>query len=425
MGKNQELEARRLAATPKGQGVGWPIYAQRAKNAEIWDVEGNRYIDFYGGIGVLNTGHLHPKVRAAVAAQLDRFSHTSYQIVPHEIYITAAERINALIPGPGQKKCAFFNSGAEAVENAVKIARCHTGRAGIIAFNSSFHGRTMMTLALTGKVAPYKLGFGPFPGDVYHVPFPNALHKVGVQDSIEAIDRLLHDAIEAKRVAAVIYEPVQGEGGFNPAPAEFVRAMRELCDKHGIVLIHDEVQCGFGRTGKMFASEHYDAYPDIIVMAKSLGGGFIVSGVAGKAEIMDAPDPGGLGGTYVGNPLSLAAVNAVLDVFAEENLCERSRKLGEICKSRLEKLKADVPQLAEVRGPGSMVAMEFLKPGTGEPDPAFVKKARDIAFENKLLVLSCGPHYNVLRLLYPLTIEDKVFDEGLGILENALRKATA
>ncbi|MDR2165853.1 MAG: 4-aminobutyrate--2-oxoglutarate transaminase [Zoogloeaceae bacterium] len=425
MGKNQELEKRRLAATPKGQGAAWPIYVERSKNAEIWDVEGHRYIDFYGGIGVLNVGHLHPKVQAAVAAQLNKVSHTCYQVVPNEHYVTAAERIDALIPGPGPKKCAFFNSGAEAVENAIKIARCHTGRAGIIAFNSSFHGRTMMTLALTGKVAPYKTGFGPFPGEVYHVPFPSALHKVGVQDSLDAIDTLFHDAIEARRVAAIIYEPVQGEGGFNQAPAEFVLAMRELCDKHGIVLIHDEVQCGFGRTGRMFASESYAAYPDLIVMAKSLGGGFIVSGVAGKAEIMDAPDPGGLGGTYVGNPLSLAAVNAVLDVFAEENLCERSRRLGEICRSRLEKLKADVPQLAEVRGPGSMLALEFLKPGTGDPDAAFAKKVQSLAFENKLLLLTCGPHYNVIRLLYPLTIEDEVFDEGLNILENAARAATA
>jgi 4-aminobutyrate aminotransferase len=421
MSTNAELQKRRLAATPKGVGVMCSFYAEKAKNAEVWDVEGNRYIDFAGGIGVLNVGHLHPKVVAAIKGQLDKFSHSCFQIIPAENYIVAAERINKLAPGKTPKKTCFFSTGAEAVENAIKVARHHTGRAAIIAFKGSFHGRTNMTMGLTGKVAPYKIGFGPFPGDIYHVPFPNEIHHISVTDTLDAIKDLFKMTIDPNEVAAILIEPVQGEGGFNTAPAELIRALRKICDDNGIVLIHDEVQCGFCRTGKLFASEYYDVEPDIITMAKSMSGGFPISAVCGKADIMDSPQQGGLGGTYAGNPLGLAAVNAVLDIIEEEKICERSMKLGEKVKARLKKIQKDVPQMRDVRGPGSMVAIEFMKPGTEEPDPDFTKKVQTIALENGLLLLTCGTYYNNIRMLYPLTIEDAVLDEALGILEKALR----
>jgi 4-aminobutyrate aminotransferase len=419
---SKEWEIRRMAATPRGVGTTCPFYAAKAKNAEIWDVEGNRYVDFTGGIGVLNAGHLHPKVQAAIAEQLEKFSHICYMVVPYDLYVRAAERINALVPGRTPKKTAFFSTGAEAVENAVKIARCHTGRPGVIAFQGSFHGRTLLTLALTGKVSPYKTGFGPFPPDIYHVPFPSAVHGVSVHDSVKAIRALFASTIEAERVAAILIEPVQGEGGFHVVPKEFIVALRALCDEYGILLIHDEIQCGFGRTGKLFATEHYGIEPDIITMAKSLGGGFPVSAVTGKAAVMDAPAPGGLGGTYAGHPLGMAAVNAILDVFEEENLCERSRILGEICMRRLKSLENALPGIREVRGLGSMIAVEFMKPGTDEPDSGTAKKIQTLARENGLLLLTCGPHHNIIRLLYPLTIEDALFDQTMTVLENSIRE---
>lgn len=423
MSKNQDLQARRMAATPKGVGVLCDFYADKAKNAEIWDVEGNRYIDFAGGIGVLNMGHMNPKFVNALREQLDRFSHTCFQIIPAENYVTAAERINKLAPGNTPKKTCFFSTGAEAVENAIKIARCYTGRAGLIAFNGSFHGRTNLTMGLTGKVAPYKLGFGPFPADIYHVPYPNSVHGITEEESINAIKSLFKTTIEATRVAAIIIEPVQGEGGFTMASPEFIRSLREICDENGIMLIHDEVQCGFCRTGKVFASEYYDVEPDIITMAKSMSGGFPISAVCGKAEIMDAPAPGGLGGTYAGSGIGLAAVNAILDIIEEDNICERSVALGEKCKARLKAIQKDIPQMRDVRGPGSMVAIEFMKPGTNEPDPDFTKKVQTLALQKKMVILTCGPYYNNIRLLYPLTIEEKLFDEALDILEASLREA--
>ena len=424
MAKNQDLQKRRLDATPKGVGVLCAFYAEKAKNAEIWDVEGKRYIDFAGGIGVLNMGHLHPKVQKAISDQLQKFSHTCYQIVPFELYITVAERLNKLAPGKSPKKTCFFSTGAEAVENSIKIARHYTCRPAIIAFNGSFHGRTMMTMGLTGKVAPYKLGFGPFPPDIYHVPFPNAIHGVSVQDSLDAINDLFKTTIEPNRVAAIIVEPVQGEGGFVVAPVEFLKALRKLCDDNGILLIHDEVQCGFCRTGKLFATDYYEGVePDIITMAKSMSGGFPISAVTGKSEIMDSPAPGGLGGTYAGSALGLAAVNAVLDIIEEEEINALSLKLGEKCRDRLESLKDTVPQIKDVRGLGSMVAIEFMKPGTNEPDPDFTKEVQTNAMENGLLILTCGPYYNNIRLLYPLTIEDSIFDEAMEIFEKALRAA--
>ncbi|EUC15752.1 4-aminobutyrate--2-oxoglutarate transaminase [Paraburkholderia hospita] len=420
--KNAELKSRKDAATPRGVGVMCDFYAARAENAELWDVEGRRYIDFAAGIAVCNTGHRHPKIVEAVRAQLDNFTHTAYQIVPYASYVELAEKINQRAPGDYPKKTAFFTTGAEAVENAIKIARAATGRPGVIAFTGGFHGRTMMGMALTGKVAPYKLNFGPFPGDVFHAPFPNPLHGVTTADSLKAIEFLFKADIDPKRVAAIIFEPVQGEGGFYPAPAEFVRALRKLCNEHGILLIADEVQTGFARTGKLFAMHHYDVVPDLMTMAKSLAGGMPLSGVVGRADVMDAAAPGGLGGTYAGNPLAVASALAVLDIIDEEKLCERAVLLGDKLKARLTALQAEVPQIADVRGPGAMVAVEFCKPGTSDADADFTKRVQTRALERGLLLLVCGVYSNVVRFLFPLTVQDAVFDEALSILEEVLKE---
>jgi 4-aminobutyrate aminotransferase len=419
---NAELQARKDAATPRGVGVMCNFYAERAENAELWDIEGRRFIDFGAGIAVVNTGHRHPKIVAAIREQLDHFTHTAYQIVPYASYVELAEKINARAPGDHPKKTAFFTTGAEAVENAIKIARAATGRPGVIAFTGAFHGRTLMGMALTGKVAPYKIGFGPFPSDVFHAPFPNPLHGVSVADSLRAIEHLFKADIDPKRVAAIIFEPVQGEGGFYAAPTEFVRALRKLCNEHGILLIADEVQTGFARTGKLFAMQHHDVVPDLMTIAKSLAGGMPLSGVVGRAEIMDAAAPGGLGGTYAGNPLAVAAAHAVLDIIDEEQLCERATVLGERLKARLVALRGDVAQIADVRGPGAMVAVEFNKAGTSEPDADFTKRVQARALERGLLLLTCGVYSNVIRFLFPLTIQDAVFEEGLAILEEVLKE---
>ena len=418
---NESLNHRRLQATPRGVGVMCNFFARSARNATLTDVEGNDYIDFAAGIAVLNTGHCHPELVSAVEKQLQQFTHTAYQIVPYESYVSLAEKLNELAPIPGPVKTAFFSTGAEAVENAIKIARAHTGRPGVIAFGGGFHGRTYMTMALTGKVAPYKLGFGPFPGSVYHVPYPSELHGVTTQDSLTAIERLFKADIEAKQVAAIIFEPVQGEGGFNVAPAELVAAIRRLCDTHGIVMIADEVQSGFARTGKLFAMDHYDDRPDIMTMAKSLAGGMPLSGVVGKADIMDAPAPGGLGGTYAGNPLSIAAAHAVLNIIDSEALCERARQLGDRLKSTLEEIKSGCPSLAAVRGVGSMIAAEFFDPTTREPSAAIAQRIQQKALEKGLLLLTCGQYGNVIRFLYPLTIPDAQFSQALGILQEVVR----
>ncbi|TDR31846.1 4-aminobutyrate--2-oxoglutarate transaminase [Hydromonas duriensis] len=420
---NADLQTRKNAATPRGVGVMTDFYAARAENSEIWDVEGRRFIDFGGGIAVINTGHRHPKQVAAIKAQLDSFTHTAYQIVPYEGYVSLAEKINDRTPGMHAKKTAFFTTGAEAVENAIKIARAATKRAGVIAFTGGFHGRTMMGMALTGKVAPYKIGFGPFPSEIYHAPFPVELHGVSVHDSLKAIHNLFKADIEPTRVAAIILEPVQGEGGFYQAPVEFMRELRKICDEHGILLIADEVQTGFGRTGKMFAMEHYDVHADLITFAKSLAGGMPLSGVCGRAEIMDAPAPGGLGGTYAGNALAIASAHAVLDIIDSENLLDRANVLGEKIKARLNEIRKDVPQISDVRGPGAMNAVEFVDPATGLPSPEFTQKVRIAALNKGLLLLSCGTYANVIRFLFPLTIQDNVFDEGMGILESVLRDA--
>ncbi|MFM0377275.1 4-aminobutyrate--2-oxoglutarate transaminase [Paraburkholderia strydomiana] len=423
--KNAELKSRKDAATPRGVGVMCDFYAERAQNAELWDVEGRRFIDFAAGIAVCNTGHRHPKIVAAIRDQLDRFTHTAYQIVPYASYVELAEKLNERAPGDHPKKTAFFTTGAEAVENAIKIARAATGRPGVIAFTGGFHGRTLMGMALTGKVAPYKAGFGPFPSDVFHAPFPNPLHGVSTADSLKAIEFLFKADIDPKRVAAIIFEPVQGEGGFYPAPAEFVRALRKLCNEHGILLIADEVQTGFARTGKLFAMHHYDVVPDLMTVAKSLAGGMPLSGVIGRADVMDAAAPGGLGGTYAGNPLAVAAALAVLDIIDEEKLCERATILGDRVKAKLIALQNEAPQIADVRGPGGMVAVEFCKPGSTEPDADFTKRVQTRALERGLLLLVCGVYSNVVRFLFPLTIEDTVFDEALAILEDVIKDSVA
>ncbi len=394
---NNEFHQRRLSATPRGVGVMCNFFAQSAQNATLTDVEGNEYIDFAAGIAVLNTGHRHPRMVAAVEQQLQQFTHTAYQIVPYESYVSLAEKLNELAPVKGPAKTAFFSTGAEAVENAVKIARAHTGRPGVIAFGGGFHGRTYMTMALTGKVAPYKLGFGPFPGSVYHVPYPSALHGISTADSITALERLFKADIEAKQVAAIIFEPVQGEGGFNVAPKELVAAVRRLCDEHGIVMIADEVQSGFARTGKLFAMDHYVDKPDLMTMAKSLAGGMPLSGVVGNTQIMDAPAPGGLGGTYAGNPLAVAAAHAVLDIIDNEALCERAQFLGERLLATLQEVKGWCPALVEARGVGSMIAAEFFDPATGEPSAAIAQKIQQQALEQGLLLLTCGQYGNVIR----------------------------
>jgi 4-aminobutyrate aminotransferase/(S)-3-amino-2-methylpropionate transaminase len=423
MSKNSELWARREAAIPRGVGVTHPIFTAHAENAELWDVEGKRYIDFAGGIAVLNTGHRHPKVMAAVAEQLTHFTHTCFQVSPYESYIALAERLNALAPINGPAKTIFFTTGAEALENAVKIARAATGRSGIITFAGGYHGRTMMTMAMTGKVLPYKKKFAPMPAEIYHVPFPHAPFGVTVQDSLRAIDMLFRADIEPERTAAIVLEPVQGEGGFLQAPTELLEALRKLCDRHGILLVVDEVQTGFARTGKMFGIEHSGVKPDLMTVAKSLAGGFPLSAVIGRAEIMDAAEPGGLGGTYAGFPVACAAALAVLDVIEEEQLIERANVIGEKMKARLEAIsrRNNTVPIAAIRGPGAMVAFDVVKTrGTDEPDPDMTRKILTKAREGGLILLSCGVYGNAIRLLVPLTASDALLEEGLDVLEHAL-----
>ncbi|MCC7463654.1 MAG: 4-aminobutyrate--2-oxoglutarate transaminase [Gammaproteobacteria bacterium] len=421
MTSNADLQRRRQAAIPRGVAHALGIYAARASNAEIWDVEGRRYIDFAAGIAVLNTGHRHPRVLAALRQQLEAFTHTCFQVTPYETYVALAERLNKLAPGPTPKKTLFFSTGAEAVENALKIARYHTRRSAVIAFDGAFHGRTFATMALTGKVRPYKAGFGPMLPDVFHVPYPIAYHGVSAADSLAALERLFRADLDPERVAALIIEPVQGEGGFYAAPPGFLRTLRALCDQHGMLLIADEIQTGFARTGRLFAIEHAGLEPDLIAVAKSLAGGVPLSGVIGKATVMDAPLPGGLGGTYAGSPLACAAALAVLDVIAEEQLCERAERVGSTLRARLTQLQQRYPAIGEVRGLGAMVAMELVKQGDAhQPDPDLARALVQAAARRGLVILSCGVYANVIRFLAPLTISDAVLAEGLDCLEAAL-----
>jgi len=423
---NAALLARRDAAVPRGVGHAHAIFAARAENAEVFDVEGRRYIDFAGGIAVLNTGHRHPAVIKAVKAQLDLYTHTCFQVLPYEPYVALAERLNALAPGNFAKKTLFLTTGAEAVENAVKIARVATGRPGVIAFGGGYHGRTLLTLGMTGKVAPYKTGFGPFPGDIFHAAFPDAARGVTVDHSIASIEAIFRNDIEAARVAAIIIEPVQGEGGFNIAPPELFQRLRALCDANGILLIADEVQTGAGRTGTWFAVEQMGVAPDLIAVAKSLAGGFPLSAVVGRAEVMDAPPAGGLGGTYAGSPVGCAAALAVLDVFERENLVQRARQVGERLVSALKTMAQRHPGICAVRGLGAMVAFELAKGGNPlQPDADLAKRIVAEAAQRGLILLTCGTWGNVVRILVPLTAADALLDEGLGILADTLNQCGA
>jgi 4-aminobutyrate aminotransferase/(S)-3-amino-2-methylpropionate transaminase len=423
MSLNADIFARREAAVPRGIGHSTPISAQRARNAEVWDVEGKRYIDFAAGIAVLNTGHCHPHVMAAVREQMERFTHTCFQVLLYEPYVRLAERLNKLAPIDGPTKTAFFTTGAEATENAIKMARAATGRSGVIAFTGGFHGRTMMAMSMTGKVLPYKKGFGAGLPEIFHVPFPSPQLDVTVEESLKYLGFLFKADIDPARVAAIIVEPVQGEGGFHQAPAELMRALRKICDEHGIMLIADEVQTGFGRTGKLFAMEHYDIKPDLMCIAKSLAGGFPLSGVIGKQAIMDAAEPGGLGGTYAGNPLAIAAANAVLDVMESEKLPERANVIGERIVTRLKKMQQrnDLLPIAAVRAVGAMIAFDIVKERGGEqPDAETTKKVTQRAADHGLVLLSCGTTFSTIRILVPLTAAEAIIDEGLDKLELAL-----
>ena len=424
MTNNETLLARRNRALPRGLATAMPVFAARAENAQLWDIDGRRYIDFAAGIAVLNVGHRHPAVMRAAHAQLDAFTHTAFQVVGYESYVALAERLNALAPIAGDAKSVFFTTGAEAVENAVKIARITTGRSAVIAFSGAFHGRTLMTMALTGKVSPYKQGFGPMPPEVFHVPFPAEYRGVSGAQSLAALDLLFQSDVPAENVAAIIIEPVQGEGGFTPAPDGFLRDLRALCSQHGIMLIADEIQAGFGRTGKMFAIEHSGVQPDLITVAKSLAGGFPLSGVIGRADLMDKAPPGGLGGTYAGSPVSCAAALATLQVLEDENLLARADALGERVTASLRKfeLRTDLRPIGHIRGRGAMLAFDLLQArGAEDADPAATKAVVQRAHALGLIILTCGSHGEAIRLLFPLTITDELLDEGMALLEQALK----
>jgi 4-aminobutyrate aminotransferase/(S)-3-amino-2-methylpropionate transaminase len=423
---NKELLEIRENETPRGVGIQTSVFADKARNAEIWDVEGNRYIDLGTGIAVVGTGHNHPRIVEAVKQQLERFSHTCFQIAPYDVYVKLAERLNRAAPGTTRKKTIFINTGAEAVENSIKIARKHTGRSGIIAFSGAFHGRTMMGMALTGKVVPYKAGFGPFPAEVFHVPYPIEYHGVTVQDSLNAIETLFKADVEPTRIAAMIVEPVQGEGGFYPAPAEFLQALRKLCDQHGIVLIVDEVQTGFGRTGTLFRSEQVGIEPDLMPVAKSIAGGFPLAGVIGKADIMDSVDPGGLGSTYGGSPIGCAAGLAVLDVIESEGLCEKAQAIGKQIGDWASALQAEENCIGDIRITGAMSAIELVSNGEADsPDAELTKAIAARALEKGVLLLTCGVRGNVIRFLPPLTIEPEVLQEALDVVGETIAELTA
>jgi len=420
---NAQLLARRNAAIPKGIGHACPIFVARANNAEVWDVEGRRFIDFAAGIAVLNVGHLHPKVIAAAEQQMKSFTHTAFQVAPYEVYVNLCERLNMLAPFSGGAKTILVNSGAEALENAMKIARVVTGRAAVVAFTGAFHGRTLATTALTGKVAPYKEKFGPMLPDVFHVPFPVPSEGVSAEDSVKHLRSLFKYQVDPQRVSAIVVEPVQGEGGFYEAPVMLLTEIRRICDEYGILFVVDEVQTGFARTGRMFAIEHSRIEPDLVTVAKALGGGFPIAGVIGRAEIMDSVPLGGLGSTYGGNPVACAAAIATLDVIEDENLCSRATEIGQSVRSRLQGMRAKngVLPIENIRGLGAMVAFDVVKrEDRRTPDKQATQRVLAKALENGLLVITCGLHGNSIRLLLPLTTPQSQIDEGLGILETSM-----
>jgi 4-aminobutyrate aminotransferase/(S)-3-amino-2-methylpropionate transaminase len=416
-----ELAELRATYVPRGITSSHPVTAARASGSELWDVSGKRYIDFAGGIGVMNVGHAHPRVMEAVHDQLERATHTSFQVVQYESYLRLAQRLCEVTPIRGDKKAVFFSTGAEAIENAVKIARASTKRQAVISFRGAFHGRTLLALSLTGSVQPYKQDFGPYAAEVYQTPFPYAYRGWNTQAALADLNNLLESEVGPKRVAAIVIEPVLGEGGFVPAPLDFMRSLRELCDRHGILLIVDEIQTGFGRTGKFFAIEHAGVEPDLVTAAKSLAAGFPLSGIVGKAAVMDAPDPGGLGGTYGGNPVACAAALAVMDVMRDEKLPERAARIGSVVEERMQSWARESELIGEVRGVGAMMGIELVRDRKTK-EPADKETARILggARDRGLIALRCGVHHNVIRTLMPLTIPDEQLEEGLDILGAAL-----
>jgi 4-aminobutyrate aminotransferase/(S)-3-amino-2-methylpropionate transaminase len=414
------LERERRAVAHPLQ-VHLPIFAERAENATITDVDGNTFVDFAGGVGVLNTGHSHPRVVEAIAEQAQRFVHTDFTVVPYETYVTLAERLCALVPIAGETRAAFFNAGTEAVENAVKLARLHTGRPGVVAYEGAFHGRTLLALTMTSKFHPYKTGMGPFSPEVYRAPYPNVYRGPSASEALARLDRLFETHVAPAHVAAIVFEPQQGEGGFVPAPREYVEGLRALCDRHGMVLVADEVQTGFGRTGRMFAMEHYGVEPDLVVVAKSIAAGLPLSGVIGRAEIMDGAHAGAIGGTFIGNPVALAAALAVLDVFEEEGLVERAHLVGDRIRDRMLAWQARWPVIGDVRGLGAMLAIELVHdPLTKEPATELALAVIEAALQRGLILLKAGVHANCIRVLCPLTIAEAVLEEALDAWEDAL-----
>jgi len=424
--RSRELLARGERAVAKPLQVYLPVFAAEARNATITDVDGNTLIDFAGGVGVCNVGHAHPRVVEAIQEQAARFVHTDFTVVPYASYIELAERLGAVAPFAGPTRAAFFNSGAEAVENAVKIARLATGRPAVIAFDAGFHGRTMLAMTMTSKVHPYKTGMGPFAAEVYRAPFPNEYRGPSAATAVAELEQMFSSHVAPSQVAAIVFEPQLGEGGFVPAPAEFVEGLREICDREGIIMIADEVQTGFGRTGRMFAMEHYGVEADMITVAKSIAAGLPLSGVVGKAEIMDAPHTGAIGGTYIGNPVALAAALAVLDIFEEEDLVTRANTIGAVIRERMLAWQARWPQIGDVRGLGAMLAIELVHdPASKEPAPALAAAVIDAALERGLILLKAGIAGNCIRVLCPLTIEDAVLEEALATWEDALAAVLA
>ena len=422
--RSREILARKKRVVAEPLSIYLPIVVAEARGATLTDVDGNTFIDFTGGVGCLNVGHSHPRLVEAAQEQLSRFSHTDFTILPYELYVTLAERLCELTPIAGPRKAAFFNAGTEAVENAVKFARAYTGRPAVIGFEGGFHGRTLLSLTLTSKTHPYKAGLGPFAPEVYRVPFPQGYRGPTAAEALSALERALVTQVAAETVAAIVIEPVQGEGGFQVAPPEFMAGVRDLCDRHGIVLVVDEVQTGFARTGKLFAIEHYGVDPDLVTMAKSIAGGLPLSAVVGKQAIMDAPGDSAIGGTYVGNPVAQAAALAVLDVIEEEGLCERAVALGETMRTRMQGWQGRWPQIGDVRGLGAMLAIELVHdPATKEPAADIASEVVEHAARHGLLLLKSGVYSNCIRVLTPLVLADAELDEALGVWEEALEHA--
>jgi 4-aminobutyrate aminotransferase / (S)-3-amino-2-methylpropionate transaminase / 5-aminovalerate transaminase len=419
--RSQEILTRKERVVAEPLSVFLPVVIAEARGATLTDVDGNTFIDFTGGVGCLNVGHSHPRVVEAAQQQLEKFSHTDFTIVPYEVYVTLAERLIAASPFRSPAKAAFFNAGTEAVENAIKFARSFTGRPAVIGFEGGFHGRTLLALSLTSKTHPYKAGLGPFAPEVYRVPFPNDYRGPSAQEALAVLERALVTQVAAETVAAIVVEPVQGEGGFVVAPQSFLEGVRRICDEHGIVMVVDEVQTGFGRTGKLFAIEHYGIEPDLITVAKSIAAGLPLSGVIGKAEIMDAPGDSAIGGTYVGNPVAQAAALAVLDVIEDEGLSDRAAQLGETIRARMESWQERWPQIGDVRGLGAMLAIELVGDrATKEPDAETATAVVEAAAERGLLLLKSGIYSNCIRVLTPLVLSDAELDEALAVWEEAL-----